>query len=1047
MASSALRSLAILTVFLLISCVRDLPDLPEVGEGGGITGRAVQLSALTGQLESVEGAVVEVRGVSRRAVTDAEGRFRLERLPLGRFDVVILGPEARVGRKLSSVGLEVDGQSVALGEVRLDEPGSLEGSIALLGESGAYVGAGSLLAVAGAAARGFSDESGRWVVSGLPAGAYDLLASRAGFGAAARRAVPVLSQVRLEVASFQLEVDGAVGLQSVRASIHGDGEPLEDAQATVYAEGLEVLTATSSMGRFEVSLPVGAYRFRFEAPGFVPVELAGVIVLPEAVLGLVPVYLQRLDPQDADRDGMEDAQDPDDDNDGIPDEEDLDPRDPTRGGDQDGDGTPDVLDLDQDGDTLSDLEETELGADGWRTDPRDPDSDGDGVRDDLDVCPTVADDQRDSDEDGRGDACPLGRSVRVDGVDPAVVRPGERVRILGEGFTPDPSRVSVRLGVGGRYVAPETAASNELTLIVPSESSSGPVFVYDAPRAYSGGEVCVDAPPRLVRLQLEGYRAGARVLALGTGLEPPPCAPPARTSLLVSTSSGAVEVPPSGAVESVLTSEGFASALGFVLPDGVLSGEVRLTRQGQQSEALRLELDRGPVRIDRIVPDPVVPGGLVEMYGEGFMGAGGRVTVELPDGRTLELEAASDEALYFSAPDDLDPGVLRVRIGDLGLARYEIRVGRASPELEGAAPAVVQAGQGRIRFYGSGLGSAESVRFAGGAAPVETFIERSENSVLVEVPAGIEPGRVRVALGSEERVSPGRVAVYTERRDPTPASVRGFVRSTAGALWALTSGPTGWAPFDAASGSVGGVESVQGWQDEVPRRALQGPGMPFALVTMGDGAVRILDVSGAAPVLHEGCQEFRLEGHAAIDESGHHAGFVSGASVVVVDLQTGQCSRYALPSGIGSVTGFGMGSALRAFVATTSGLYELTLSSGASASSRLNSSTWQGGLHFRSQSGLLWGGPADEATRAVDVSSGAVAERCVGNFHADAAFVAMGRFVVSQRGILDLEQGSGLAWSEAGWPLAVSTRPGVYDVVFSTVEASGAGITRARLRE
>lgn len=51
--------------------------------------------------------------------------------------------------------------------------------------------------------------------------------------------------------------------------------------------------------------------------------------------------------------------------------------------DLDGDGAGDACDADQDGDTIDDAAEASAGSD-----PRRPDSDGDGVRDDLDACPT-----------------------------------------------------------------------------------------------------------------------------------------------------------------------------------------------------------------------------------------------------------------------------------------------------------------------------------------------------------------------------------------------------------------------------------------------------------------------------------------------------------------------------------------------------------------------------------------------------------------------------------------------------------------------------------
>ncbi len=80
--------------------------------------------------------------------------------------------------------------------------------------------------------------------------------------------------------------------------------------------------------------------------------------------------------RDTDGDYIFDADDPDDDNDGVLDVNDAFPFDPTESVDTDGDGIGNNADLDDDGDGLTDVQEINLG-----TDPLLKDSDGDGIDD------------------------------------------------------------------------------------------------------------------------------------------------------------------------------------------------------------------------------------------------------------------------------------------------------------------------------------------------------------------------------------------------------------------------------------------------------------------------------------------------------------------------------------------------------------------------------------------------------------------------------------------------------------------------------------------
>jgi hypothetical protein len=88
------------------------------------------------------------------------------------------------------------------------------------------------------------------------------------------------------------------------------------------------------------------------------------------------------------------------------------------------------------------------------------DTDGDGIPDDQDNCPTVPNpDQRDHDHDGRGDACDVCPHISDDGTDtdgdgvgdacdPRINIAGDRI-VLFEGFYDDPVTWTAVIGAGG----------------------------------------------------------------------------------------------------------------------------------------------------------------------------------------------------------------------------------------------------------------------------------------------------------------------------------------------------------------------------------------------------------------------------------------------------------------------------------------------------------------------------------------------------------------------------------------------------------------------
>jgi hypothetical protein len=464
-------------------------DLPEPIEGGAISGTVVETDVASGQLVPVAGVRVAVVGGSYSALTDQLGFFQLQRLPL---DVLTIDFERgpRNGRpaarkRVQGVRVVSDGQSVGLGSITLSGAGDVRGAVYLSDDAAESAAEGATVVAAQTAFRAIVERDGRFLLARLPEGELELAAFFAGYGPGrfSRVSIAPLEPAR-DAGMVRLDRDTG-GPITVAGSALLTGETSSADVEVSFIDELDPervlpVARTMSDGRFSTPLESGVYRARFTKAGYRQADLRGIVVLRDGALGITTAYLAKEILGDLDGDGIPDAQDDDNDNDGCSNTIDLFPNDPLACGDTDGDGVADALDLDSDDDGLIDAEETSPGVDGAITDPLRADTDLDGFGDAVDVCPAVEDPgQEDRDVDGRGDRCDV--EPLIDFFRPLRSLVGGTITITGFGFHADPARNVVQFGNGTAAPASAivvTSTSSQLTVEVPLGARGGVLTVY-----------------------------------------------------------------------------------------------------------------------------------------------------------------------------------------------------------------------------------------------------------------------------------------------------------------------------------------------------------------------------------------------------------------------------------------------------------------------------------------------------------------------------------------------------------------------------------------
>ena len=277
---------------------------------GAVTGRIV----LPADDESAPADIeVGLAGVSARAATDAEGRFRLDGVTPGVYALVVEHPGYRIAR-LPIVVEAAYGTDRAtdIGDIRLEfGVGALSGRVALAdGETPSGVTVELVNGPQPGSA--ITNEAGEFVFDDVRAGAYRVRASRFGY-ATLEAPYTVVDDTRTDgnrPAPMALELDVRLGIVCGRLVFPDDdieppmpgGEvecPAPDGDAATLADAdVFVVTAGGARfgaladGTFRVEAQGGFHTIRFARVGFEAVVRHNVFFDPAAPAGLGPIAMR-----------------------------------------------------------------------------------------------------------------------------------------------------------------------------------------------------------------------------------------------------------------------------------------------------------------------------------------------------------------------------------------------------------------------------------------------------------------------------------------------------------------------------------------------------------------------------------------------------------------------------------------------------------------------------------------------------------------------------------------------------------------------------------
>lgn len=273
MVSSVNMRLALLVSFVVwggCDCAPPVPPPPELN----IIGTGFFVGQVFIGEEAVDGAVVQVAGLSASAISEADKSFALFPIPVGEHTISIHDAEGRARRFKATIQAQNQTLHLNPNDTTLQEPSELTGRVVV--PDGAQVSptAATVFVIGGTSAEvATPGDDGEFVLRNIPPGEL-----RIGVGLPGYDLVRLTVQIEAGTTQALAEDIVLAPVADPEATVTVSGTAATDDEADhsgtlILVDDGEEIVATDSEGNFSVDVKPGHHEFRTERPGHLPTTL------------------------------------------------------------------------------------------------------------------------------------------------------------------------------------------------------------------------------------------------------------------------------------------------------------------------------------------------------------------------------------------------------------------------------------------------------------------------------------------------------------------------------------------------------------------------------------------------------------------------------------------------------------------------------------------------------------------------------------------------------------------------------------------------------